>query len=124
MNNMKKIILVEDEELLSNILKRKLTQEHYDVAIAKNGEDGLKLAREAKPDLVLLDIVMPKMGGFEFMAEMQKDPALKNIPIVVISNSGQPLEIEKMVKLGAKDWVIKADIDPQEVINKIKKQIG
>jgi two-component system alkaline phosphatase synthesis response regulator PhoP len=120
----KKIILVEDEEIILNLLQRKLTLEGYDVLIAKDGEDGLKKMREEKPDLVLLDIIMPKKGGFEVMEEMQKDNTLKKIPIIVISNSGQPVEIDRAQKLGAKDWLIKTEFDPQEVIEKVKKQFS
>ncbi len=120
----KKIILVEDEEIILNLLQRKLTLEGYDVLIAKDGEDGLKKMREEKPDLVLLDIIMPKKGGFEVMEEMQKDNTLKEIPIIVISNSGQPVEIDRAQKLGAKDWLIKTEFDPQEVIEKVKKQFS
>jgi len=72
----------------------------------------------------LLDIIMPKMGGFEVMEEMGKDKNLKDIPVIVISNSGQPVEIDKAQKLGAKDWLIKTEFDPQEVVDKVVKQIG
>lgn len=120
----KKILLVEDEKIMINLLEKKLIQEGYDVRVAVNGEEGLKAMREEKPDIVLLDIIMPKMGGFEVMEEMGKDPALKEIPIVIISNSGQPVELDKAKELGAKDWLIKTEFDPQEVVEKVEKQIG
>ncbi|MDP1538542.1 MAG: response regulator [bacterium] len=120
----KKILLIEDEEILINLLQRKLTQEGYEVSVARNGEEGLRLMRETMPDIVLLDIVMPKMGGLEVMEIMQKDKELKNIPVIIVSNSGQPVEIDKARKLGAKDWLIKTEFDPQEVVDKVKKQIG
>ena len=120
----KKILLVEDEKIMINLLEKKLTQEGYDVKVAVNGEEGLKAMREEKPDIVLLDIIMPKMGGFEVMEEMGKDPVLKEIPIVIISNSGQPVELDKAKELGAKDWLIKTEFDPQEVVEKVEKQIG
>ena len=121
---MKKILLVEDEEIMIDLLQRKLTKEGYEVSVARDGEEGLKLMREVKPALILLDIVMPKMGGFEVMEEMGKDKNLKDIPVIVISNSGQPVELDKAQKLGAKDWLIKTEFDPQEVLNKVVKQIG
>ena len=120
----KKILLVEDEKIMINLLEKKLIQEGYDVRVAVNGEEGLKAMREEKPDIVLLDIIMPKMGGFEVMEEMGKDPILKEIPIVIISNSGQPVELDKAKELGAKDWLIKTEFDPQEVVEKVEKQIG
>ncbi len=120
----KKILIIEDEEILINLLQRKLTQENYEITIARDGEEGLKRMREARPDLILLDIIMPKKGGFEVMEEMQKDKELEKIPVIIISNSGQPVEIDKAQKLGVKDWLIKTEFDPQEVIEKVKKQIG
>jgi len=120
----KKILLVEDEEIIRNLLKKKLEQEGYEVKIAIDGEDGLKAMRNEKPNLVLLDIIMPKLSGFEVMEEMQKNEELKMIPVIVISNSGQPVELDKAKKLGAKDWLIKTEFDPQEVVAKVVKQIG
>jgi len=122
-NGAKKILLVEDEEIMINLLQRKLTKEGYEVSIAKDGEEGLKLMKEIKPDLILLDIIMPKMGGFEVMEKMREVPELKRIPVIIISNSGQPVELDRAQKLGAVDWLIKTDFDPQEVIEKVKKQI-
>jgi CheY-like chemotaxis protein len=120
----KKILLVEDEEIMISLLQRKLTMEGYEVSVTRDGEEGLKAMREVKPDLILLDIIMPKMGGFEVMTEMQKDKTLAKIPVIVISNSGQPVEIDRAQKLGAKDWLIKIEFDPQEVVEKVKKLIG
>jgi len=120
----KKILLVEDEEIMIDLLQKKLTKEGYEISVARDGEEGLKAMREVKPDLILLDIIMPKMGGFEVMEEMGKDKNLKDISVIVISNSGQPVEIDKAQKLGAKDWLIKTEFDPQEVVDKVVKQIG
>ncbi len=120
----KKILLIEDEEIMVNLLKKKLTKEGYGVSVAWDGEEGLLKIREKKPDLILLDIIMPKMGGFEVMEEIVKDKELKKIPIIIISNSGQPVELGRAKKLGAKDWLIKTEFDPQEVLDKVIKQIG
>jgi CheY-like chemotaxis protein len=120
----KKILLIEDEKIMINLLEKKLTQEGYDVTVAVNGEEGLKKMKEIKPDIILLDIIMPKMGGFEVMEEMGKDSELKKIPVVIISNSGQPIELGRARELGARDWLIKTEFDPQEVLNKVVKQIG
>lgn len=120
----KKILLVEDEEIMIDLLQKKLTKEGYEISVAKDGEEGLKAMREVKPDLILLDIIMPKIGGFEVMEEMGKDKNLKDIPVIVISNSGQPVEIDRAQQLGAKDWLIKTEFDPQEVVDKVVKQIG
>ncbi|RLC39797.1 MAG: response regulator [Candidatus Nealsonbacteria bacterium] len=120
----KKILIVEDEEIIYSLLEKKLAGEGYEVSIAKDGVEGLEKMREVKPDLILLDIVMPRKGGFEVMEEMQRDETLKDIPVIVISNSGQPVELDKAKEMGARDWLIKTEFDPQEVIEKVKKQIG
>lgn len=120
----KKILICEDEKVLANLLRKKLTQEGYEIFLALDGKESLAKMKEKKPDLVLLDIIMPEMDGFEVMETMVKDKKLKDIPVIIISNSGQPVEIERAQKLGAKDWLIKTEFDPQEVIDKVVKQIG
>lgn len=121
---MKRVLIVEDEDILMSLLAKKLTREGYDVILARDGKEGLEKVKSDRPDLILLDIVMPRMGGFEVMSEIDRDPELKNIPIIVISNSGQPVELDRAQQLGARDWLVKTEFDPQEVIVKIKKQIG
>ena len=120
---MKKIIIIEDEEVLLDLLKKKLIQENYQVISAQDGQKGLDKIRAEVPDLILLDIVMPKKGGFEVMKELNQDAQLKNIPIIIISNSGQPVELDRIKKLGAIDWLIKTNFNPQEVVDKVKKYL-
>lgn len=120
---MAKILIIEDEEILLDLLNKKLTQEGYQVDIAKDGQEGLAKLKAEKPDLVLLDIVMPKMGGFELIEEINKDKKLKGLPIIIISNSGQPVELDRARELGVSDWLIKTDFSPQDVIDKVKKQL-
>ncbi len=120
----KKILIIEDEEILTDLLEKKLTQVGYDVSVAEDGVKGMEQVEKSIPDLILLDIVMPKMGGFEVMKELQKREEFAKIPIIIISNSGQPVELDLAQKLGAKDWLIKTDFDPQEVLDKVVKQIG
>jgi CheY-like chemotaxis protein len=120
----KKILIIEDEEIILDLLQKKLNREGYEVLVARDGDEGLMAVREGRPDLILLDMVMPKMGGFEVMEEIGKDPELKKIPIIIISNSGQPVELDKAKELGARDWLIKTEFDPQEVIDKVINQIG
>ncbi|MDD5144584.1 MAG: response regulator [Candidatus Pacebacteria bacterium] len=122
-NSNNKILLIEDEEIMLDLLQRKLAQEGYDISVARNGEEGLDMMKEFIPDLVLLDIIMPKKGGYEVMEEMSRDESLNKIPIIIISNSGQPVEIDRAQKLGAKDWLVKTDFNPQEVIAKVRKQL-
>jgi two-component system alkaline phosphatase synthesis response regulator PhoP len=120
----KKILLVEDEDLIIKLLQKKLISEGYDVTIASDGEEGMKAIRQNKPELVLLDIVMPKKGGFEVLEEINQDIDLRDIPVIIISNSGQPMELDRAQRLGVKDWLIKTEFDPKEVLEKVIKQIG
>lgn len=121
---MKKILIVEDEDIIAGLIQKKLSKEGYEVARAEDGVEGLEKMKKIKPNLVLLDIVMPKMGGFEMLEKINKTPELKRIPVVIISNSGQPVELDRAKKLGVRDWLIKTEFDPQEVVDKVIKQIG
>ncbi len=120
----KKILIIEDEKVLLDLLEKRMKAEGYEVIIAFDGEDGIRKAKEYSPNLILLDIVMPKKDGFEVMEELAADQELKKIPVIIVSNSGQPVEIERVKKLGAKDWLIKTEFDPKEVVDKVVAQIG
>lgn len=120
----KKILIVEDEEILTDLLGKKLTQVGYDVSVARDGVEGMEQVERSIPDLILLDIVMPRMGGFEVIKELKKKEEFSKIPIIIISNSGQPVELDLAQRLGVNDWLIKTDFDPQEVLDKVVKQIG
>lgn len=121
---MKTILIIEDEEIIYNLLQKKLTAEGYKVTVAKDGEEGVKMMQQEKPDLILSDIIMPKKNGFEVLEFMRLDPVLATVPVIIISNSGQPVELERVKELGAKDWLVKTEFDPKEVLDKVKKQIG
>lgn len=114
-----KVVLVEDEEVLLDVLEGKLRKEGYEVFSAKDGQAGLDLIRAIQPDIVLLDIIMPRMDGIEVLTHMHNDAVLSSIPVIIISNSGQAVEIEKATALGAKDYLVKAEFDPQEVLDKM-----
>lgn len=121
---MKRILIIEDEALIGELLRKKLADEGYYAFIAKDGEEGLEEIRSQKPDLVLLDIILPRLNGFEVLEGMKKDGSFKTIPVIIISNSGQPTEIEAAKKMGVADWLIKTEFDPAEVVEKVRKQIG
>jgi CheY-like chemotaxis protein len=120
----KKILMIEDEKIIVDLLKSKLEREGYNVIVGRDGVEGIEKMKEEKPDLILLDVVMPRKGGFEVIEERNKNEELKNIPVIIISNSGQPVELDKAKELGAVDWLVKTEFDPLEVITKVKKQIG
>jgi|SRR6056297_221518 len=117
----KQILIIEDEEILLDVLDKKLTRANYEVLISRNGEEGLEILKEEQPDLILLDILMPKMNGFEFLEKKNKIKKIKDIPVMIVSNSGQPVELSKAKKLGVDDWIIKVSFDPDEVLEKVKK---
>jgi CheY-like chemotaxis protein len=121
---MAKILLVEDEEIMVELLQKKLLQSGYEVIVTRNGIEGLDAMKREKPDLVLLDIIMPKMTGFDVLERKNEDKDIADIPVIIISNSGQPVEIDKAKRMGVEDWLIKTEFDPQEVLEKVKKQIN
>ena len=115
---------MEDEAVLAELLERKLQGAGYDVTLTGDGEEGMASLRAQKPDLILLDIIMPKKGGIEVLEEINKDPDLMKIPVIVISNSGQPVEIDRIMKLNVRDYLVKTNFEIQEIIDKVIQQIG
>lgn len=120
----KKILIVEDDKFLRELMAQKILKEGYDVLEAMDGEEGLKVIREEKPDLVLLDLLLPIMDGFELLAKIKEDAVLSKIPIIVLSNLGQKEDVEKALSLGAKDYMVKAHFTPTEIAVKIKGILG
>lgn len=121
--NKKKVLLVEDDKFLSEMYSAKLVESGFEVEAAFDGLEGLAKAQD-KPDLILLDIVLPKKDGFEILAELKKDEALKSIPVIALTNLGQKEEVDKGLKLGASGYIVKAHFTPTEVVAKIKKVLG
>lgn len=116
--------MVEDDEFLAELYATKLNLEGYEVFLAADGEKGLKLVKEKVPDLLLLDIILPKMDGFEILTKMKADAELKNIPVILLTNLSQKDEVKRGLDLGANDYLIKAHFMPSEVVNKIKQTLG
>lgn len=121
--NKKTILLVEDDEFLAELYSTKLTLDGFQVFLATDGQKGLRLAKEKMPDLVLLDILLPKMDGFTVLSELKKDPKTKNIPVILLTNLCQKEEVKKGLALGAVDYLIKAYFMPSEVVVKINKAL-
>ncbi|HXF44174.1 MAG TPA: response regulator [Candidatus Paceibacterota bacterium] len=114
------ILLVEDEPLLANLLKQRLEKEGYVVIHAGDGEAALSALKSTHPDLILLDIILPKMSGFEFMEQLKNNPAYGSSPVVIISNLGQESDVEKGKVLGAIGYFVKAKLSIEELVKKIK----
>src|SRR5262245_60961337 len=117
----KKILLIEDDIFLAEVLIGRLKSAGYEVILSTNGREGFGKIKSEKPDLVLLDIILPEMNGYQILEAKWNDASIKEIPVIVVSNSGQPVEIKRAIALGVKSYLIKADIDPDEAINKIKE---
>ena len=118
------VLLIEDDTFLANIYKTKFEMEGFVVDVAENGELGLKEVQKRQPDLVLLDILLPKMDGFTVLQHMKEDAELKNIPVILLTNLGQKDDVEKGLKLGAADYLIKAHFKPSETVDKVKRVLG
>jgi len=119
----KTILIVEDDKFLRELITRKLTEEGFGASEAVDGEEGIKKIKEEKPDLVLLDLILPGIDGFEVLSRMKKESALSSIPVIILSNLGQKEDVEKGLKMGAVDYLIKAHFTPGEIIDKIKSAL-
>jgi DNA-binding response OmpR family regulator len=120
----KKILIIEDDKFLRELMTRKLLSLEYEVVSAADGEEGLQKIKSEKPDIVLLDLILPGINGFDVLAKAKKDPQIAKIPIIILSNLGQSEDIEKGLKLGAQDFLVKAHFTPQEIVNKLKSILG
>jgi len=114
------ILVVEDTELLRRMYTDRLTQDGYRVLSASDGLEALSVMRNETPDLVLLDLIMPKMSGIEVLERIQSDTRLHEIPVLILSNLGQDEDIRRCIELGASDYLIKNDARPADIAAKIK----
>lgn len=115
--------MIEDDTFLSGMYITKLSLESFEVLLASDGKQGLKMALEQEPDLILLDIILPKVDGFEILKAVRKEKKTKDVPVILLTNLGQKDDVEKGLDLGATDYLIKAHFMPSEVVNKIKRLI-
>ena len=117
---MKNILIIEDDEFLRGLINKKLLAEGFNVISAVDGEEGIKKAKEQKPDLILLDLVLPNIDGFEVLEKVKTDPDVSAVPVIILSNLSQKEDISKGIKLGAVDYIIKAQFTPEEIVEKVK----
>ncbi len=120
----KKILFIEDESALQKTFGEVLSQEGYEMISALDGEIGLRLAKEKKPDLILLDLILPKVNGFDVLKQLKEDKETKSIPVVVLTNLEGMRDINKVIELGATTYLVKANYSLGEVVEKIKKTLG
>ena len=118
-----KILIAEDDQFLCKAMTTKLTKEGYEVKIALDGVQLMEMLKSYFPNLIILDLLMPKKDGFEVIKEVKADPKLKNIPILIASNLGQSSDIQQVLALGATDYLIKSEFTLESLVQKIKNII-
>lgn len=119
---MKNILLVEDEQFLAKLLKSRLEKEgQLKVIVAQDGLEALKFVKETEFDLILLDLILPKLSGFEILETIHSDPRLQNTPVIIISNLGQESDVTRGQSLGAVEYFIKARVSMEQLIEQVKK---
>jgi len=120
----KKILLVEDEKMLGEMYRDKFIQAGgFEVILTETAEEGIKAARKEKPDLILLDILLPRINGIGFMQWLKKEKELSSIPVIAFSNYDDPKTKKEAVELGIKDYLIKTNYTPQEIVDKVKSYL-
>lgn len=123
-NKNKKVLIIEDDPYIADMYAAKFKMEKYEIKLAKNGVKAFNELQKEKPDIILLDLLMPKMDGYEFLEQFKKKKEFKNIKVIILTNLGQKREIERGLKLGADDYVVKAYFTPEEVVKKIESLLN
>src|SRR3989344_5073687 len=119
-----RILIIEDDPTLGDILREKFSSAGYAVDIVTDGAIGLENMRKKKPDLVILDIMLPTLNGYEVLEARKKDPDISSIPVIIVSNSGQPVEISRAIALNAQDYFVKEQFNPDEILEKARAQLS
>jgi len=114
------VALIEDDPLIAEMYTTKFTKEGYDIKHAADGAAGLELVKKEKPDIILLDIIMPKMDGFQVLTELRKEATFKDTPVIMLTNLGQEEDVQKGRALGATDYFIKTNFTPAAIVDKVK----
>ena len=122
--NIPTILIVEDDPVLAKMYSEKFKFEGFKVIIAVNGEEGLKLSLSEKIDMILLDLMLPRLSGTELLAKLRSTPGGKNVKVIVLTNLAEQEEKDKVTGLGALEYLIKAMQTPEEVVNKVKEHLG
>ncbi len=119
----KSVLIVEDDQFFSGLVAQKLNQAGFEVLLAGGGEEALNVLKEKTPSLIILDLMMPGMDGFEVLSRIKKEEKTKEIPTVVLSNLGQRDEVDRAISLGADDFLIKVNFTLDEIVEKVKEII-
>jgi len=121
---MAKILIVEDDSLMSRLYEKIFSFEKYEVIVASDGQEGLDKARQEKPNLILLDVMMPKMNGLETLDKLKAEPELKNIPVVMLTNLAGDKDAETALQKGAVKYIVKSEQDPKQVTDIVKQFVA
>ncbi|MDD4271565.1 MAG: response regulator [Patescibacteria group bacterium] len=121
--NNKKILVVEDDPMISSMYKTKFEADGFEVFVADNGVVGLELAKKEKPDIIMLDVILPQLDGFSVLDQVKKDEITKDIPVIMLTNLGTEEDKAKGQAMGALDYLVKASLTPGQVSEKIKKAL-
>lgn len=119
----KVILIIEDDTFFQNLISKKLVNEGFEVLVASDSRQALSILEEKKPNLIILDLILPVLDGFGILSIVKKDEKTKDIPVIILSNLGQKEEIERAIALGAVDFMIKVNFTPEEIVRKIKSII-
>lgn len=119
----KTILIIEDDTFFQNLISKKLVNEGFEVLVASDSRQALSILEEKKPNLIILDLILPVLDGFGILSIIKKDEKTKDIPVIILSNLGQKEEIERALSLGAVDFMIKVNFTPEEIVRKIKSII-
>lgn len=123
-DNRKTILLADDDPLIIRLYQNKLTKDGYRVILAANGNEALIEVMEQKPDLILLDVMMPEKNGVETLKALKGDPKMKDIPVIILTNLGDnPGDVENAKKLGALDYLVKSEVELKALSERVKKAI-
>lgn len=117
----KKVLIVEDDKFLGKMLSKMLEASNYQISIASSGKEGLTKAASENPDLILLDIMLPDIDGFEVLESLKNQEITNKIPVVILSNLGQPEDMQQGRKLGVLDYIVKSDLSLDDVVDKLNK---
>jgi len=119
-----KILIIEDDRFLSSLMKARLEKEGFSVTQAFNGEEAMGLLKKDQPDMIVLDLIMPRVSGFEFLENISVDPQISKIPVMILSNLGQESDIQKVKRLGAVQYFVKVKTSIDELVSHVKELLS
>lgn len=117
------LLIAEDDQFYANLYKTKLEKEGFSVVISTNGSETMKLIEENKPNLIILDIVMPELDGFEVLKQLKEKPDFKNVPVIVLSNLGQQEDIDRALSLGAFRYIVKSNVSIHDMVESVEEAL-